>query len=257
MTAATLSRGYRVSRGMILPVLLLALWEAGHRLAWFDPGIIPSPLAVVARLQSEMLSGRLLLNLGTSLLRDIVGFTLGSAAGVLAGLVLGGWPPLARLFGPSFDGWKQIAIFAWIPLISLWFGVGEAAKLVFIALAAFTPVAVNTQQGVRDLDPRHREVARVLTFTGWQSLTKLVLPAAAPAIFTGLHLALIYSWLATVGAEYFMTIGPGIGGMMTEGREHFHMDLVILGVLILGLVGFLLNHGAAMLETRLLRWRHP
>jgi sulfonate transport system permease protein len=81
------------------------------------------------------------------------------------------------------------------------------------------------------------------------------LPSAIPSVVTGIHLALIFSWLATVGAEYFMTVGPGIGGLITEGRERFHMDLVMLGVLVLGTVGWLLNKLATLAETRLVRWR--
>ena len=83
----------------------------------------------------------------------------------------------------------------------------------------------------------------------------MFLPSATPSILTGVHLALIYSWLATVAAEYFMTVGPGIGGLIIAGRERFQMDLVMLGVVILGVVGFSLNTGASLLEARLLRWR--
>ncbi|HYD66195.1 ABC transporter permease [Azospirillum sp.] len=243
-------------RGLVLPALLLAAWEAAHHLGLSDPRLLPPPSLVLARLGREAAEGGLWFHLGASLVRDLAGFAIGAAAGLLGGLLLGLWRGFDRLVGPSFHAWKQIAVFAWIPLISVWFGVGEAAKVVFVALAAFTPVVVNTHEGIRGIDRRHWEVARVLTLTPWQTLVRLVLPAALPSIFTGLHLALIYAWLATVGAEYFMTVGPGIGGMMTEGREHFHMDVVLLGVLILGVVGYALNHGAAAAEARLLHWRH-
>jgi sulfonate transport system permease protein len=86
-------------------------------------------------------------------------------------------------------------------------------------------------------------------------LRRVYLPAALPSILTGVHLALIYAWLATIGAEYFMTTGPGIGGLIIEGRDRFAMDLVMLGVLLLGLIGFALNCIAEFAEHRLLRWR--
>jgi sulfonate transport system permease protein len=162
---------------------------------------------------------------------------------------------LDRYVGPTFNAVKQIAVFAWIPLISVWFGVGEAAKVAFIALAAFTPVVVNTWAGARSVPRDLGEVADVLTLSRWQRLTRLEIPSALPSIFVGLQLSLIYSWLATVGAEYFMTIGPGIGGLMTEGREQFHMEVVILGVLLLGGIGFGLNRLAGLLETGVLRWK--
>lgn len=254
-STAGLSRSYRVSRGLVMPLLLLAVWEGAYHLNLSDPRLLPPPSLVAQRLALEIEEGRFWLHLAASLGRDLSGFAIGAAGGLAVGLLLGLWRLADRALSPTFNAWKQIAVFAWIPLISVWFGVGEAAKIVFVALAAFTPVVVNTYEGVRGVDRRHFEVARVLTFTRLQVLTHLALPAAAPSIFTGLHLALIYAWLATVGAEYFMTVGPGIGGMITEGREHFHMDIVLLGVFLLGAIGYALNVVAAALEHRLLRWR--
>lgn len=248
----------RVSRRLhgLFPVLaLLAGWEAASRSGLVDPKLLPSLLTVAGRAGQELAEGRLAVDVAASLARDIAGFTIGSLAGILVGLLLGLSRLADRLIGPSFNAVKQIAIFAWIPLISVWFGVGEEAKIAFIALAAFTPVVVNTWEGARAAPPKLAEVARVLEFGRWRTLRLVTLPAALPAIFAGLHLGLINAWLATVGAEYFMTVGPGIGGLMTEGREHFHMDLVLLGVLLLGLIGLALNTLATRLEARALRRR--
>ncbi|GLR79165.1 ABC transporter permease (plasmid) [Azospirillum oryzae] len=241
----------------LAPVLaLLAGWEIASRSGLLDPKLLPSLLTVAGRAGRELAEGRLAVDVAASLARDIAGFGIGSLAGIVVGLALGLSRAAGRLIGPSFNAVKQIAIFAWIPLISVWFGVGEEAKIAFIALAAFTPVAVNTWEGACAAPCKLMEVARVLEFGRWRSLRLVILPAALPAIFAGLHLGLINAWLATVGAEYFMTVGPGIGGLMTEGREHFHMDLVLLGVLLLGLIGLALNTLAARLEARALRWRH-
>lgn len=121
-------------------------------------------------------------------------------------------------------------------------------------IAAFVPVVLNTYQGVRATAPCLIEVGTVLRFTPLQFVTRLFLPSALPSIITGLHLALIYSWVAAIGAEYFMTVGPGIGELIIAGREQFAMDLVMLGMLLLGLVGFAINRGAAIIEAWLLRW---
>jgi sulfonate transport system permease protein len=150
---------------------------------------------------------------------------------------------------------KQVAVLAWIPIVSIWFGFAETAKIVFIAIAPFVPVVLNTQDGVESASAQLIEVARTLRFNRRQLFTRLFVPAATPSILTGVHLALIYSWLATVAAEYLMTVGPGVGGLIIAGRERFQMDLVMLGVVILGVVGFALNHAAGLLEARLLRWR--
>ena len=249
------ARTRRALRGTVLPVVLLAVWEIASRSGAVDPRILP-PLELVARTAwLQMTQEGLGHHLVASLLRDMAGFVLGAKLGVAIGTLLGLSRTADRLFTPSFNGLRQIAILAWIPLISIWFGVGEAAKVVFIMAAAFVPVVLNTVEGIRGASTHLVEVAHALTFSKWQLLTRLYLPSALPSIATGIHLALIYAWVASVGAEYFMTVGPGIGGLIIAGRERFQMDLVMLGILILGVVGFAINRGASVVEARLLRWR--
>ncbi len=242
-------------RGVVLPGGLCLVWLAASRAGWVDPRIVPAPQQVLRTAVDQLLNHDLLSHLAASLARDIAGFALGTLLGLTIGTVLGLWRTIDRLFMPTFNGLRQIAILAWIPLISVWFGMGEASKIVFITVAAFIPVVLNTHEGVRSASAPLIEVGRVLTLTRWQMITRLYLPSALPSIATGVHLALIYAWIASVGSEYFMTVGPGIGGLIIAGRERFQMDLVILGIAILGLVGYLINRGASVVETRLLRWR--
>jgi len=245
----------RVLRGLAIPALLLIAWEASSHLGLVDQRFLPPLEQVVLRAWRETSSGALVGHLAASLTRNLTGFAIGTTAGIAVGLALGLSRLTERLFGPLFDGFKQIAVLAWIPIISVWFGFAETAKIAFIALAAFVPVVVNTQEGARSASLQLVEVADSLRFTQIQKLRRIFIPSALPSILTGVHLALIYSWLATVGAEYFMTVGPGIGGLVIAGREKFQMDLVMVGVFILGLVGFLLNQIATFLEHRLLAWR--
>lgn len=140
-------------------------------------------------------------------------------------------------------------------MISIWFGFDEAAKIVFIALAAAIPVILNIVDGIRGTSRKDIEVGEVFKFNRWQFIRLIYLPSALPSILTGIHLALIYSWLATIGAEYFMAIGPGIGGLIIAGRERFEMDMVLLGIVVLGVVGFVIDRLAASLEHRLIPWR--
>jgi sulfonate transport system permease protein len=242
-------------RGAVLPIILLTAWEFASRAHLVDPRIMPPPELVAQTAFDQVAHEGLLRNLAASLLRDMAGFTLGSLIGIVIGTLLGLSNIADRVFMPSFNGLRQIAILAWIPLISIWFGVGEAAKIVFIMAAALIPVVLNTHEGMRSASTQLVEVARTLTFTRWQLVTRLYLPSALPSIATGVHLALIYAWVASIGSEYFMTVGPGIGGLIIAGRERFQMDLVILGILILGLVGFLTNRAASAIEKRLLRWQ--
>jgi sulfonate transport system permease protein len=242
-------------RALVAPFAILVLWRTAVQLHWVNPILLAPPELVLRRALEELREGDVLPQLLASLQRDLLGFLLGSAAG----LVVGGWMGASRfvdrLLGPTFHASKQVAIFAWIPLMSVWLGSGEPAKVVFIALAAFYPVVVNTYEGVRGVSREYVEVARAFRFTRWQLARRVVLPAAAPSIFAGVHLALFYAWLATLGAEYLLAAGPGIGNLMIDGRQQLAMDKVLLGVVIAGAVGATLNAIASALEQRTLRWR--
>ncbi|UIF91367.1 ABC transporter permease [Cupriavidus sp. UYPR2.512] len=245
----------RALRGWVLPLTLLALWWAAVRFGWTASPLLVPVSSVWDTALRQVQSGALATALGASLWRDLAGFAIGASAGVVFGTALGLSRLFERLVGPSFHTVKQISLFAWIPLISVWFGLGDAAKVVFLSLAAFFPVALNTFEGIRAVPADLLEVARVLRFTRTQVLWRVVLPSAAPSIFAGIHLGLIYAWLATLGAEYLLVSGKGIGNTMTDGRENFWMDLVIFGVIVVGLVGFTLNWIAGRIESRLLAWR--
>ena len=243
-------------RGWVLPLAALLLWWAAIEGRWTESPLLVSPLLVAQTAWKQLVEpGEAWAALGASLRRDLIGLAIGSTSGLLLGTWLGLSRWAERLVGPSFHTVKQISLFAWLPLISLWFGLGDPAKIAFIALASFFPVVLNTLDGIRQTPAELVEVARVLRFSRWQLLTRVVLPSAAPAIFTGLHLALIYAWLATIGSEYLMVSGQGIGNLLIDGRDHFWMDKVLFGVLLIGLVGYALNLLAARLEGRALAWR--
>ena len=245
----------RLWRGLVLPAVLLITWAVATTWHLVDTRIMVSPWQVVQTAWTETISGHVLLGLGYSISRNLTGFAIGGLLGILVGTLLGTSRLAEKLLGPTFNAVKQIALFAWIPLLSVWFGMGEPAKVALIALAVFYPVVVNTFEGIRSVSRDFIEVGRAFEFSRWQLYRRVILPSATPQIFTGLHLALIYSWLATVGAEYFLKAGPGIGNIMIDGRERFRMDQVIFGVVIIGTVGFIYNRIATTIEGRLLRWR--
>lgn len=248
-------KSLNIPRGWRLPILLLILWQVSSEFGLIDRRFLPPLQDIVAAGWKELTEGDLLVHIAASLGRDIAGFVMGSIAGVAFGTLLGISKIADRFIGPTFHGLKQIAVLAWIPIISVWFGFAESAKIAFVTLAAFLPVALNTIEGMQSISPQIIEVGRSLCFTRRQIFLRARLPSALPSIMTGIHLALIYSWLATVGAEYFMAVGPGLGGLIISGREHFEMDVVMLGVLLLGLIGYSLNKIAETVEARLLRWR--
>ncbi len=242
-------------QSLLLPTALLGLWQASSSFGWVDQNILTSPLEVLRTLFSGLADGSLPEAMLLSLQRTLTGLVLGGGAGLLGGLLLGLSHPAARVFGPSLSALRQVALFAWVPLLTAWFGLGEGAKTVFVALAAFFPLLIATQRGIASLSPQLGEAARTLRLNLWQRLRLLVLPGAAPAIFAGLRLSLIYAWLGTIGAEYFMPSGGGIASLMIGAQQLFRMDQVMAAMLLIGLVGALLGTFGQRLESRATRWR--
>ncbi len=240
----------------LLPAALLVLWQAASQLQWVDPAILASPLAVLHTTWAGLLDGSLLTAMGLSLGRTVGGLLLGGGLGFGLGLLLGLSGTANRLLNPSLSALRQIAIFAWVPLITAWFGLGEPAKWVFVALAAFFPLFIATHRSVASLSPQLAEAAQVLRLSLWQRLRRLVLPGAAPGIFAGLRLSLIYAWLGTIGAEYFMPSNGGIASLMIGAQQLMRMDLIMSGMLLVGLTGALLNALGQRIEARATRWRH-
>lgn len=242
-------------RGFVVPLVVLAIWYVATQYKLVNTLLVARPDKVVTSAIQQYRDGAIIAPLVASLTRDLLGFSLGSFIGLAVGGSMGMSRIADRVLGPSFHAAKQVALFAWIPLLSVWCGSGELAKVVFISLAAFYPVVLNAHEGVRSVSREYLEVAQVFRFTHWQIIRKLILPGALPSIFSGVQLALIYSWLGTLGAEYLLAPGPGIGNLMIEGRESFAMDKVLVGVIIAGAVGATLNAIAGKLEQRALQWR--
>jgi sulfonate transport system permease protein len=243
-----------VWRGLVVPALLVLGWMAFTHLHGSSPLVIPLGRILAAPFTDEA-GGNLWASLASSIVRFAGGFVIGAGAGTLMGLALGMSDIADRAVAPSITALRQIALFAWIPLLTAWFGNGESAKLTYIAMSAFFPAALDTQNGLRAISLQHLEVALVLRLSRRRRITRLLLPGALPSIFIGVQIALIGAWLGTVGAEYAMGNGQGIGAFIAQGREQFRMDIVAVGVIALALVGYLINLGCVRIFRRLLVWQ--
>jgi sulfonate transport system permease protein len=243
-------------RWAVLPLTLFTIWYVVTAFGWVNTKLIVPPEKVYHAAVKAISNDGFIGGVGASLMRDMSGFVIGGFAGIVSGVLLGLSSWTERIVGPTFNTLKHISLFAWLPLISTWLGTGDSAKIVFISLTTFYPVAINTFDGVRSVPRNQLEVARVYAFTRWQSITKLIVPAASPQILTGLHLGLIYAWMATIGAEFLLvTADKGLGDAVIKGRAAFNVELIVFGMLIIGLVGALFNFAAARIESRLLAWR--
>lgn len=245
----------RLWRGAVLPAILLAAWAiVPHLLPTPHPLLVPLDQVLAAPFIDE--SGReVWASLAQTLFRYAGGFAVGASAGIALGLLVGASGLADRLISPSFNAVRQIALFAWIPLLTAWFGNGEASKIVFIALSTFFPVALNTHDGLRTIAKGYMEVAAVLKLSPRCRIVKLLLPGALPSIVIGLQIGLITAWLGTVGGEYMIGVGRGLGIFIAEARGQFRMDLVLLGVIFLALIGFLSNLAFRRLCEPLIQWQ--
>lgn len=242
-------------RGWIIPLILLLIWLVVSAKQWVDPALLAPPQAVWAAFVTAWQSGEVMENIVASLLRNTTGFVVGGLVGAVLGLALGLNVWLDRIFSPTLNAIKHVAVFAWIPLMIMWFGHGELSKVIFIALVVFYPVFFNTYDGVKNVPVKMKEVAEIFQLGRVGTFTKVLLPAAAPSIFAGLNIALVFSWVATVGAEYFFVSSVGVVNPIMDGQNLFQMEVVLYGMAIIAVVGLLFSKAAQYFENYNLRWR--
>ncbi len=240
---------------MALPFAVASAWQAAASFNLIDPTQWASPVLVGHALSQQLSDPQFWSDFSASLLRDAQGTGVGILLGLPAGLALGRSALVRGLFVPVLDATKAIPIFTWVPLLSVWVGSGEEGKVTFIALAAALPVVFSTLEGVFSIQPRYLELARLLCLGRLVTLRRVVLPGAMPGILRGVHLALLYGWLATIGAEYLFEAGGGIGSNIMGARELYRLDLVVVDMIAIGLVGVLLDLAAGNTERFLLRWQ--
>ena len=243
------------ARPFIVPLLLLAVWQAGASAGWIAPRILPAPTAVIHAGVELTRTGDLPRDIAISAGRALLGFAIGGSIGFLLGLVTGLWATAEGLLDSTIQMFRTIPNLALIPLIIVWFGIGETAKVVLVALGVFFPLYLNTYHGVRTTDPALKEVGRVYGLSSYALFRRVIFPSALPSILIGLRFALGTMWLVLIGAET-LAADSGIGYMTTTAREFMQTDIVVLGVLIYALLGKLADIAAKTLEKRFLQW-HP
>lgn len=248
--------GTRDLRGWLLPLALVLTWQLAAIFGGLNNAFFSSPLAVGQTLYTGLLHGNLARELAASLLRMLQGFAIGAVAGLLLGGLTGSSARADRMFTPLFSALRSVAIFAWLPLITAWFGLGESARVAFIALASFFPVLLATHQGITQLPPTLREVSRVLRLSPLSRLRYLVLPAILPSLFTGMRIGMMHAWVGTTGAEYFVSSGEGLGSMMMRAQQLLAADRILAGIVLIALVAAAVSWAISSIERRLTAWRY-
>ncbi len=243
----------RALRALLLPFLLISLWQWLSYLGLLRPTLLPSPLTITQTGWDLLKTGELEKHLVISLIRVFQGFLIGAGLGLILGLALGLSEKLRQATQLLTEFLRPIPTIAWVPILILWMGIDEGSKITVIAIGSFWPVFLNTIQGVRQTDPHYLEVARVLEKPRWVLLTRVVLPSALPSIFTGFRIGMGIAWASVVGAE-LIAASSGIGFMILYAREVSQPDVVLVGVAAIGLTGLAIDTLLQKLESALLKW---
>jgi sulfonate transport system permease protein len=236
-----------------LPVLLLLGWEASSRLGWLSTRVLPEPLAVIRAFVALSASGELWEHLAVSTGRALAGLLIGGGLALALGLLTGSLKWAETLLDTTFQMVRNIPPLALIPLVILWFGIDESAKLFLVSVGVFFPIYLNTFHGIRSVDRGLIEMARSYGLSGWALHRHVILPGALPSILVGLRFSLGLMWVLLIVAET-ISAQSGIGYMTMNAREFLQTDVVLVGILLYAALGKIADLLARALERVALRW---
>lgn len=236
-----------------LPTIILLLWFAATQFELCPPTVLPSIEAVAGSFVTQAASGQLFADLGVSLLRVLKGFLIAAVLAVPLGVFMAVSLRGNRFFIGVFEALRQIPTIALIPLLIIWFGIGEATKVIMIAKSAFFPILLNTISGITETPKGYLELARLYQISPLRVFTRIYFPSAVPYIFTGLRLALGVSWTTVVAAE-IVASSSGIGYRINDARMMMEPEVVLVGVLAIGVVGVIMDKGLLVLSKKLTPW---
>lgn len=254
--------GRRFARGslVLLPWLLLLLaWTGAHGLGLVDPALLPSPGAVLARAWALGASGELWGHLLASTARVTAGVLIGTSIALPAGFLLGRWRKLRLVLEPLIGFFRALPPIALIPLVILYFGIGEEAKLIVLSFAAFFAAVIVLYEGIAQMPPIYVQVSRTLGATEAEVFRRVIVPLTMPHLLTAVRLALGVTWATLVAAE-LVAAQRGLGAMIQVAASFFQLDVIYVGIIAIGTVALLMDHGLRLLSRRLLHWQerlHP
>ncbi|WP_354670010.1 ABC transporter permease [Paenibacillus sp. BSR1-1] len=243
-----------MARGLVLPIIIVVVWQSAGSLLHVSNTILPTPLDIFQSFLELARTGELFGHIKISVFRAFIGFILGASLGLLFGTLTGLSNKAEHFVDPSLQMLRTVPHLALAPLFILWFGLGELSKELLIALGAFFPLYVNTLLGIRGVDKKLFDVARILEFSRWNQVTKLIFPAALPNILLGVRLSLGAAWLGLVVSE-LMGASEGIGYLIMDARQFTRTEVVFVGIIIFALGGKLGDSLVRVLESRFLKWR--
>jgi len=237
-----------------LPLAALGAWQLASATGLFPAVAMPSPARVGRAFYDLLRSGELVRHVAVSLARVLEGSAAAAALGVGLGIAVGLSRRLERTTDLVLQVLRPIPPIAWIPLAILWFGIGELSKVYIIFLGAFFPIVVNVISGVRQTEHRFVEVARILEVSRWRFIRHVVVPGALPVIMSSLRLGLGIAWMCVVAAE-LIAASSGVGYLIMDARQLSQPDVVLVGMITIGVVGKAMDVALRRLEQRVVAWK--
>ena len=239
----------------IVPLVILLVWQLACVSGFVPARVMPAPTDVALAGWKLLRSGELVQNIWVSFWRASVGFAIGGSIGFAFGLANGLSELSSRLTDTTLQMVRNVPHLALIPLVILWFGIDESAKLFLVALGVFFPIYLNTLHGIRTVDPQLIEMGRIYGMTDRELFRRVIFPGALPSIFVGVRFALGIMWLTLIVAET-IAASSGLGYMAMQAREFMQIDVVVLSILIYALLGKVADSASRVLERLTLSW-HP
>ena len=256
LTEKKVSRGTKFGQRLLpwlVPFALIMIWQIASSTGLLESRILPAPTAVVSACWTLLVSGELWQHVKVSAGRALLGLFIGGGLGLILGLLNGSSKTASTLLDTTLQMVRNIPALALIPLVILWFGIDESAKLFLVAIGVFFPIYINTYHGIRSVDPQLIEMGKSYGLTRWQLYKEIILPGAMPSILVGLRFSLGLVWVLLIVAET-ISAQSGIGYMTMNAREFLQTDIVLVGILLYALLGKLADVLAVALEKYLLRW---
>ena len=238
---------------IIVPVLLLTVWVILEKKGSLNTVIMPAPSRILSTFVAMVKNGMLLNNLLVSLGRVLKGYFIAALLGIVLGILIGLFKHLNRLTDLLIQIIKPIPPIAWIPLVILWFGIGEEGKIFLIFLGGFFTILINVVDGIRQTDKKLIEVSKAMETPFLKHVFLLVIPHSAPNIFTGLRVGLSSCWMCVVAAE-LVSSTTGLGYMIMNARQFGQTDVVIVGMLTIGVLGKVMDSLLKLVEKLVIRW---
>lgn len=233
---------------------IVILWELLAMTGWIMELILPRFTTVMHTMYEKTLTGELLLSIGWSTYRVVLGFSIGLLLAFPLGLAIGWWRVAHELLNPVVEVLRPVPPLAWIPLAVIWFGVGFKSVMFITVLGSFFPICLAVIAGVQSVDKKVIEYAQSLGASTRQILWHVVIPSALPGTFVGMRIAIGFSWMVVVAAE-MISVKYGLGWMIWRARFALETDAVIAGMIAIGVMSVIMTKGMALLERRIFRWR--